>query len=498
MNIAAAIHAIARRQPDHPALIWEGGTLGYGALDDQVARIAGGLRNRHGLRPGQRVALAMENCPEFLPCLLAIWRAGLTAVPVNAKLHPKEFAWIFENARTPLVIANPKLAGALEPGPEIIATGSPDYASLLAADPAASSDARPEDPAWIFYTSGTTGRPKGAVLTFRNLLAMSLAYLADADFIGSQDIRLHAAPMSHGSGLYALPFLLKGAQHLIPPAGFDPGYIYDALASRRDVSLFAAPTMVTRLLADDRAGGDTAGLKTLEYGGAPMYVSDCKRALEAFGPTLYQLYGQGESPMTISHVTKAMHADADHPAYDAILGSVGCARTGCEIAIVDDDWQPLPSGSIGEIATRSDCVMAGYLDNPEATDKAVRGGWLKTGDVGVIDETGILTIKDRSKDMIISGGSNIYPREIEEVLLTSEMVHEAAVIGLPHADWGEEVVAVIVAPGGVAPDADTLENLCLNNLARFKRPKRFEFVESLPKNNYGKIVKSTLRDRLGG
>ena len=300
MNTATAVHAIARRQPDHPALIFEGGVTGYGALEDQVARIAGALVHRHGLRPGQSVALAMENCPEFLPCLLAIWRAGLVAVPVNAKLHPKEFAWIFGNAQTPLVIADPKLAGTLEPGPEIIATNSADYAALLTGEPVAPTDTAPEDPAWIFYTSGTTGRPKGAVLTHRNLLAMSLSYLADADFIRAQDIRLHAAPMSHGSGLYALPFLLKGAQHLIPPAGFDPGYIYQALQARRDVSLFAAPTMVTRLLADGRAGGDTSGLKTLEYGGAPMYVSDCKRALEAFGPTLYQLYGQGESWLTLA------------------------------------------------------------------------------------------------------------------------------------------------------------------------------------------------------
>ena len=496
MDFSIAVQTIARRLPGHPALIWEGGALTYAALADQIARIAGGLRGPHGLAPGQRVALAMENCPEFLPVLLGIWRAGLTAVPVNAKLHPKEFAWIFGNAQVPLIIADPKLAATLEAGPEIISTDSADYARLLAAEPVTRADTRPDYPAWIFYTSGTTGRPKGAVLTFRNLLAASLAYLADVDFIGPEDIRLHAAPMSHGSGLYALPFLLKGAQNLIPPGGFEPDQIYDALAARRHVSFFAAPTMVTRLMAHGRAGGDVSGLKTLEYGGAPMYVADCKHALEVFGRRLYQLYGQGESPMTISHVTKAMHADSAHPDYDAILGSVGCARTGCEIAIVDDDWAHQLPGTIGEIATRSDCVMAGYLDNPEATAKAIHGGWLKTGDVGVISETGILTIKDRSKDMIISGGSNIYPREIEEVLLTSEMVREATVIGLPHADWGEEVVAVVVLQPGAKPDPAALDRLCLGNLARFKRPKRYEFLDALPKNNYGKIVKAELREQL--
>jgi len=252
--------------------------------------------------------------------------------------------------------------------------------------------------------------------------------------------------------------------------------------------------MVTRMLAHPGAGGDTSGLKTLEYGGAPMYVSDLKRALQLFGPTLYQVYGQGESPMTITNITKDHHTHDWRDDYDALLGSVGYARTGVAVRIVDQDGAPLPAGEIGEIATTSDNVMAGYLDNPEATAKAIRDGWLMTGDMGVMDDAGMLTLKDRSKDMIISGGSNIYPREIEEVLLTSAEVSEAAVVGHPHPEWGEEVVAFVV--GITTPEA--MDRLCLDNLARFKRPRRYEFVEALPKNNYGKIVKTDLRDRLKG
>jgi acyl-CoA synthetase (AMP-forming)/AMP-acid ligase II len=268
------------------------------------------------------------------------------------------------------------------------------------------------------------------------------------------------------------------------------------LARHRDVSFFAAPTMVARLVNHPAArGSDHPGLKTLEYGGAPMYLADLKRALEVFGPRLYQLYGQGEAPMTITHVTKAMHADTGHPRYWERLASAGCARTGCEIAIIDDNWVLQPSGTEGEIATRSDIVMAGYLNNPEATAATIRKGWLRTGDVGVIDEEGFLSIRDRSKDLIISGGMNIYPREIEEVLLTDPAGLECAVVGRPSERWGEEVVAFVV-PRGETVDTAALDRRCLDNLARFKRPKEWRVVPVLPKNNYGKIVKTELREFL--
>ncbi|MDG1971897.1 MAG: AMP-binding protein [Paracoccaceae bacterium] len=494
MSIANAVLAVAARQPDHPAIVWEGGRLTYSGLADQVDRIAGGLMTRHGLKPGQRVAMAMENCPEFLPVLLGVWRAGLVAIPINAKLHPREFAWIFANSAAALVFATPALASKLETALPVVPTNSGDYAALTSAEAVPAPETDLGDLAWIFYTSGTTGRPKGAMLTHRNLLALSHAYFADVDFIGPEDIRIHSAPMSHGSGLYALPFLLRGAQNLILRGSFDPERIFKTLRNHRNVSFFAAPTMITRMLAHPDAGGEARGLKTLEYGGAPMYVSDLKRGLELFGPTLYQVYGQGESPMTITNITKDQHAETWRDDYDALLGSVGYARTAVDVQIIDPDGAPLPAGEIGEIATKSDNVMAGYLDNLEATAKAIRDGWLMTGDLGVMDETGMLTLKDRSKDVIISGGSNIYPREIEEVLLTSPAIHEVAVVSRPHADWGEEVVAFVV--GDAEPEA--MDRLCLDNLARFKRPKRYEFVDALPKNNYGKVVKTELRERLKG
>ncbi len=499
MNLSLGLAQVARRAPGNPAILWDGGRRSYGEFEDQAARIAGALKARHGLGSGARIGMTMENCPEFLPVLYGIWRAGMTAIPMNAKLHPREIAWILQNAGAPLCIATPKLADALGglPGlPTIIATGTGDYAALLGGDPAGHVASAPTDPAWIFYTSGTTGRPKGAVLTHRNLTAMALAYMADVDRVGPDDIRLHAAPMSHGSGIYALPFVMMGAQNQTIGA-FEPEMVFDVLARHRNVSFFAAPTMVTRLINHPAAAAaDTSGLKTLCFGGAPMYLADLERALTLFGPRLYQLYGQGEAPMTITHVTKAMHADMAHPRRADILGSAGFPRTATEVAVMDADWRELPPGEPGEICTRSDCVMAGYLDNPEANAAALRDGWLRTGDVGVMDPLGFFTLKDRSKDLIISGGSNIYPREIEEVLLRDPAVLEAAVIGRPHPDWGEEVVAFVVARPGAEAEAGALDRLCLDNLARFKRPKAYRFVTELPKNNYGKVLKTALRETL--
>ncbi|HET7156201.1 MAG TPA: AMP-binding protein, partial [Hyphomicrobiaceae bacterium] len=287
--------------------------------------------------------------------------------------------------------------------------------------------------------------------------------------------------------------------NVILEGSFEPDQVFDALATTENVSMFAAPTMVSRLINHPGAGSaDTRGLKTIIYGGAPMYLADLERALTLLGPKLYNLYGQGESPMTITGLDKAAHADSGHPQWELRLASAGVARTGVAVKIVGEDGRALPHGDIGEIVTRSDCVMLGYWNNPDANAKTIRDGWLWTGDLGAMDAGGFVTLKDRSKDLIISGGSNIYPREIEDVLLRHPAVLEAAVIGRPHADWGEEVIAFVVRRAGTQLEASELDKLCLDNIARFKRPKRYQFVDALPKNNYGKVLKTDLRQRLQG
>jgi long-chain acyl-CoA synthetase len=501
VNIAALLLDVARRLPRLPAVSDERNSWDYREFARRVTALAGGLRAR-GLAPGDRVLLSMENCAEFFETLFACWTAGLCAVPVNARLHPREVEYIARDSGGRLVVATPVLAAALAPLAEtietltaVVATRSADYAALFG-DPMMPAIGAPDEPAWLFYTSGTTGRPKGAVLTHRNLLFMSQCYYADIDQLDERDTDLHAAPLSHGAGLYALPHLLKGG-HQAVLAHFDVEAILGALKRYRSVSFFAAPTMLTRLVHTPAVGAaDLRNLRTICYGGGPMYVADLERALEIFGPRLYQLYGQGESPMTITGLTKRMHEEAAAERRPDRLASCGVPRTGVLVRVVDEDDRDLPAGEIGEVVTKSDCVMQGYWQKPEANAETLHGGWLHTGDLGSLDADGFLTLRDRSKDMIISGGSNIYPREIEEVLLRHPDVVEASVVGRPHPEWGEEVVAFIVAREGARPEIAALDRLCLDEIARFKRPRHYRFVDALPKNNYGKVLKTELRRSL--
>jgi acyl-CoA synthetase (AMP-forming)/AMP-acid ligase II len=503
MNVAASLLNRARSAPERPALTARGQTWSYGALADRAARLAGGLRATHGLAAGDRVVLCMENRPEFLEALFGCWIGGLVAVPVNAKLHPREVAHIVRDAAAAAVLTSEALVEGIAlalredgaPLPALVVAGSAGWARLLDAAPAACAQVAATDLAWLFYTSGTTGRPKGAMLSHRNLTFMSLAYAADIEHVSPGDVKLHAAPLSHGSGLYALPHLFAGGHQVVLP-GFEPQDVLEAFERHANVTMFAAPTMVTRLVQAAGAQPRAPGLRTLYYGGGPMYVSDLQRALEAFGPRLWQLFGQGESPMTITGLSKADHQGDGGAAHLARLASCGVARTGVEVRVVDESGRDAPHGETGEVVTRSDCMMAGYWNNPTATAAALREGWLWTGDVGALDDRGYLTLRDRSKDMIISGGTNIYPREIEEVLLRHPALLECSVVGRPHADWGEEVIAFVVLREGCTVDDPALEALCLEHIARFKRPREYRRVAALPKNNYGKVLKTELRRML--
>jgi len=478
MNLVHLLLRSARWQPDRPALaVGKRPVRTYREMASRVAKLASGLTHQFNLKKHDRVALAMRNCPEFYEILFACWHAGITAVPMNAKLHPKEFAYILENSGAKLCFVTPDLQPAVPSGIAV-----EDVMGETESSPA---DVDPDDVAWLFYTSGTTGVPKGAMLTHRNMLFQTHAYFADIDKLAPGDSALHPAPLSHGSGLYGLPHFAVGAVNVIPESGhFEPAEIFELLDHWPNASFFAAPTMIVRLLASP-AARTPRSLKTVTYGGAPMYVADCERAIELFGPRLFQLFGQGEAPMTITGLPQEFHRLRKN------LETCGYARTGVEVRIFDGQDRELPAGEAGEIVTRSDCVMKGYWQNPEATAKAMRGGWLHTGDVGSLDAEGFLTIKDRSKDLIISGGANIYPREIEEVLLRHPAVAECSVVGRQHPEWGEEVVAFIVKRDPVG--TDELDNLCLDNIARFKRPREYRFVEALPKNNYGKVLKTELR-----
>lgn len=489
MNIFATLEQAAARFGDEDAVFCgEHRMHSWNELRDRALRLAATLRATYPA--GARIALASENRPELVELFYAVWAAECVVVPINFKLHPREMDQILQDCDAATVFASPKIGASLQPltAIPVEVIDSSAYRDRLAATPTAVPSTDPAALAWLFYTSGTTGRSKGAMLSHRNLMAMTVAHLADIDNPDEHCSLVHAAPMSHGSGLYIAPYVLRGARQVIPASGaFDPGEFLDLCAQHPGSSAFLAPTMIARLV--DTGRPRPAALRIIVYGGGPMYVESLKEAMAAFGPAFAQIYGQGESPMTITGLGRADHESGD----DVVLGSVGYPRSGVQVRVLGADGTPAPVGQIGEIVCRGDVVMSGYWNNPAATTDTLRGGWLYTGDLGSFDSHGYLTLRDRSKDVVISGGSNIYPREVEEILLEHPGVAEACVVGAPDQEWGEVVVAFVV--GSVSEAA--LNAHLLDRIARFKRPKRYVFVEDLPKNAYGKVLKRELRARLG-
>jgi acyl-CoA synthetase (AMP-forming)/AMP-acid ligase II len=505
MNPAVWLERHGRRRPDAAAIA--DGERVHATWRQWAGRSAGaaaGLREAFGLVTGDRVAIVMRNRPEYLEALFATWHAGLVAVPVNARLHRDEFRYILEHSATAVVVCDDEHAADVVPLVDeigtlraaVVAPGE-RWSRLTATSPMPLETLLPDDPAWLFYTSGTTGRPKGATLTARNLLMASLSYFADIGSVSPDDAVLHAAPLSHGSGLYGLPHVARGAVSVVPSSGGVEGTEIAALLQRwRGTSFFAAPTMVKRLTGDPAVAAAAHHVKTIIYGGAPMYLTDLEDALAVFGPRLAQIYGQGETPMTITALSQADHADRENPRWRDRMASVGLPRTDVEVRVVDPEDRPVPVGVTGEVVVRGQVVMGGYWNEPGATAETLRGGWLHTGDVASFDEDGYLTLRDRSKDLIISGGMNIYPREVEEVLLRHPGVRAVAVVGRPDPQWGEAVVAFVVPADGAAPPVEDLDRTCTDHIARYKRPKDYRFVDALPTNNYGKVLKRELREHL--
>lgn len=503
VNVAQWLVRTAHRDPDSPALLeGENQVATYREFAERSSALGRHLGSRYGVAPGDRVAIYMPNRPDYLVAMYGAWFAGAVIVPINAKLHWKEAADIIADSEAKVVVVatghGEDFSGQVQRvGSAILVAGEAEFAQ--ASEPGrrmlAPAERKPADPAWLFYTSGTTGKAKGAILSNANLIAMSLSYLADVDEVSAADAALYAAPMSHGAGLYNLVHVLRGSRHLVPRSGgFHAKEVLALARSAGPVTMFAAPTMVRRLTDAARGSSEAGeGIRTIIYGGGPMYVADLKDALDVFGNRFVQIYGQGETPMCITALPRSVISDRAHPEWERRASSAGVPQACVEVAIVDDEGRKLPVGAVGEIIVRGPTVMSGYWRAPEATGEALRDGWLWTGDLGSFDEDGFLTLIDRSKDVIISGGSNIYPREVEECLLLHPDVRQASVIGIRDPDWGEIVVAFIVARDGCTVSTTELDALCTERIARFKKPKRYFFLEELPANNYGKVLKSTLR-----
>jgi len=497
-TVAGLLLQGADRAGDGAAWRYGDRSMSYPQLVQRVSRLAGGLAGL-GLRPGDRVVLDLPNSPDLLELMWACFWGGHVVVPVNWHLHRNEVAFVIDDCAAAAILLAPETAAhayGLPPSVRVLSTdGAVGLAldTLRVAEPAPMHVGGPEEPAWLFYTSGTTGRPKGASLSHRNLMAMTLNYYADLDPVAADSVYLHAAPLSHGSGLYLLPATGHGATNIIMEStSFDPDAYLDLLAEAHVThAAFLAPTMLNRML-DALLPGDsrTASVRSLVVGGGPFYREDALRARERLGPIVHQIYGQGESPMTITVLPAELCVGAR-------LTSCGRPYTGVLVRVVDAKGVPLPAGEDGEVVVRGDVVMSGYWGNPDASAAALRDGWLHTGDIGRLDEGGFLYLTDRAKDVIITGGSNVYPREVEEILLTHPGVSEVAVVGQRDQVWGESICAVVVAAPGTAPSADELIAYCRSRLAAFKKPRTVVFVDELPKNPTGKVLRRDLRALTG-
>ena len=483
MNVGAFLTKAARVYPARVAVTDGSTELRYDELDARAAAFADGLRRR-GYEPGDRVVIFMPNRPEYFTVLFGLFKGGFVAVPVNAKLHSSELGFILEHSGARAVVFSAKTSDTVEvalrsvPGVERIDIDR----SGASGDPSGFADAEVDanDPAWMFYTSGTTGRPKGAMLSHRNLCASAMNALADICDFQPEDVVLHVAPLSHGSGIYALPSIARASKNIVYPGGsFDAEDIL-ATAAREQVTIiaFLAPTMIHMLLDTDPKL-TVPSLRRVPYGGAPIDAGLATAAIERFGNVFTQLYGMGESPMTITYLRPQDHRGQT-------LSSAGIPRTDVEVRLIDESGAQVEAGTEGEVCVRGDVVMSGYWKDVEATARALRGGWLHTGDVGRLED-GYLYLVARKSDVIISGGSNIYPREVEDVLHLHPAVKEACVFGVPDPKWGESVVAAVVASAPV--EADALLEHCRAHIASFKKPKRIEFLDAIPKNAYGKILR---------
>jgi fatty-acyl-CoA synthase len=510
-NLATLLAQTAALFPHRPGLIQGERRWSWRELDRRVDALVQGLRSL-GMQAGDKLLVQSRNNAALFESCWAAFRLGAVWVPTNFRLTPPEVAFLGSSSEATVMLAEDCFADHVDAvkaaAPRlrhVVTIGRPrsgeiGYEALLDGHlgaPAAPAEVAADTPLWFFYTSGTTGRPKAATLTHGQMAFVVANHLADLiPGTDENDCSIAVAPLSHGAGIHALLNVARGAPTvLLPTDKLEPEVFWQLVQKHRVSNVFTVPTIVKMLVEHPSVDTfDHSSLRYVIYAGAPMYRADQKRALQKLGPVLVQYFGLGEVTGCITVLPPSMHA-ADDADPNANIGSCGRPRTGMEVAILDEQLQRVPAGTVGEICCRGPAVFAGYFNNPEATAKALRGGWFHTGDLGRVDERGLLYITGRESDMYISGGSNVYPREVEEVLLTHPDVAEVAVLGVPDDKWGEVGVAVVVAsrPGltGEALLAH-LEGRC----AKYRWPRQFYFWDALPKSGYGKVTKKDIRARL--
>ena len=509
MNLATFLTQIARREPDGIALVMGDRRWTWAEFEARTDALAAALQDRFGLQKGDRVMCQSQNCMEMMQAMFAVWRAGGVWVPANFRQTPDEVVYLTQASGARGLICNaafPDHAAACQSGcPDLAWTlsfGAAGFGPSVEAITAETMGRRPQvaavdrdDPCWFFFTSGTTGRPKASVLTHGQMAFVVTNHLADLmPGLTPADASLVVAPLSHGAGVHQLTQVARGVKTvLMPSEKFDVETVWQLVRDWRVSTMFTVPTILKLLVEHpSTASADTSSLRYVIYAGAPMYRADQIRALETLGPVLVQYFGLGEVTGNITVLPPWLHSAGD----DHRDGTCGYPRTGIEVQIQDDQGREVAPGQTGEICCIGPAVFAGYFENAKANAESLRGGWFRTGDLGHMDEAGFVYITGRQSDMFISGGSNVYPREIEEKILTHPAISEVAVLGMPDPLWGEVGWAVCVARDGAGVAEGELEAFLEGKLSRYKLPKRFVMWDALPKSAYGKITKKMIREEL--
>ncbi len=508
MNLAGFLAQTARRLPDHLAIAWGDRRWSWREFEGRCAALAASLA-AHGIGKGDRILVHARNGNELLETMFAAFRLGAVWVPTNVRLVPEEVAFLAEASGARAFLCQSVFPGhaaavaAMLPDLRLLASigeagfGQATHEGLIAAGqgrPSPVATVEYDEPCWFFFTSGTTGRPKAAVLTHGQMGFVITNHLADLlPGTTEADASLVVAPLSHGAGIHWLTQVARGAASILMPGErFDAAEAWRLVEAHRVSNMFTVPTILKMLVEHPAVDAhDHASLRHVIYAGAPMYREDQKHALRKLGRVLVQYFGLGEVTGNITVLPPALHEPDDGP--HARSGTCGYARTAMEIEIQDEQGSALPPGAQGEICVSGPAVFAGYWNNPEANAKAFRNGWFRTGDLGHMDAEGFLTITGRASDMYISGGSNVYPREVEEVILQYPGIAEVAVVGVPDRHWGEVGIAVIVPRAGAAVDEAGLLAWLDGRVARYKLPRRVFVWEALPRSGYGKITKAMVR-----
>lgn len=510
MNLANFLHQAARRHGNEIGFVWGEVNWTWADLARRVNAMAAALAAK-GIGKGDRVLVQSKNCNQMFESMFACFQIGAVWVPANFRQTPAEVAYLAQSSGASALICHrdfPEHAAVVREAASgiqfVISIGASefgdDYDALVARHSGESVPMVPvehDDPCWFFFTSGTTGRPKAAVLTHGQMAFVVTNHLCDLmPGTTHQDASLVVAPLSHGAGVHQLTQVARAAKTvLLSSERFDVDEAWGLVEQWRITNLFTVPTIV-KLLTEHASVDmhDHSSLRYVIYAGAPMYREDQKHALKKLGKVLVQYFGLGEVTGNITVLPPALHEPDDGP--EVKVGTCGYARTGMQVSIQDEQGRELAAGETGEICVCGPAVFAGYYNNPEANAKAFRDGWFRTGDLGHVDEEGYLYITGRASDMYISGGSNVYPREIEEKILTHPAIAEVAVLGVPDRTWGEVGVAVCVR----RPEAEVRESEFLawldGKVARYKLPKRVFFWSALPRSAYGKITKKDIRAEL--